>query len=50
MATTLYDVVAPLEAGQTYPSDMTDAEWAIVAPLLSQPDGAGRPAVTGARS
>jgi putative transposase len=37
MAATRYDAPTPHEAGQTYPSDMTDAEWAIVAPLLAQP-------------
>lgn len=26
-----------------YPSDLTDAEWAVVAPLLPPPSGTGRP-------
>jgi transposase len=29
--------------GRTYPSDLTDAEWAIVAPLVPQPKNRGRP-------
>jgi transposase len=28
---------------QTYPSDVTDAQWAILAPLLPVPDPEGRP-------
>jgi hypothetical protein len=27
--------------GLRYPSDMTDAEWALVAPLIRQPSAAG---------
>lgn len=37
MAATRYGAEVPLEAGQPYPSDLTDAEWALVAPLLAQP-------------
>lgn len=35
--TTRYGAEAPLEPGQTYPSDLTDAEWALIEPLLAQP-------------
>jgi putative transposase len=34
--------MARLRPEQTYPSDLTDAEWAIVAPLIPQPTGKGR--------
>lgn len=37
MATTRYPVEETLEPGQTYPSDLTDAEWELVAPLVAQP-------------
>ena len=37
MATTRYRPEAALQAGQTYPSDLTDAEWGLVAPMLAQP-------------
>ncbi len=28
---------------QPYPSDLSDAEWAVLAPLLPQPKGFGHP-------
>ena len=32
-----------LDARRTYPSDLSDAEWALLAPLLPQPAPSGRP-------
>jgi transposase len=37
MTKTRYRPEAALQAGQTYPSDLTDAEWGLVAPMLAQP-------------
>jgi putative transposase len=34
--------MARLQPEQTYPSDLTDNEWAIVAPLIPRPTGKGR--------
>jgi len=34
--------MAKLRPEQTYPSDLTDAEWAIVAPLIPETTGKGR--------
>jgi transposase len=33
----------PASASRSYPSSMTDAEWAVVAPLLARPARRGRP-------
>jgi putative transposase len=33
----------PLAASLPYPSDLTDPEWAILAPLLPPPKPGGRP-------
>jgi putative transposase len=35
--------MAKLEAGQLYPSDLTDAQWALLEPLLPRRTGPGRP-------
>jgi putative transposase len=35
--------MAKLAPGQVYPSDLTDAQWALLAPLLPQRIGPGRP-------
>ncbi len=32
----------PAPVRRAYPSDLTDAQWAVLAPLLPQPQGAGR--------
>src|SRR6266498_2725519 len=32
-----------VRAGLRYASDMTDAEWAVIAPMLPKPKGRGRP-------
>jgi len=37
MLTTRYRPEESLQPGQTYPSDLTDEEWALVVPMLDQP-------------
>ena len=34
---------SPVYAGSLYPCDLTDAEWALLAPLLPAPARRGRP-------
>jgi putative transposase len=38
----MYRKVKPLEAGQVYHTDLTDAQWARLAPLLPRPQGSGK--------
>jgi putative transposase len=39
----------PRSARRPYPSDLTDAEWELVGPLLPAPPGGGRPRTVGLR-
>ena len=36
-------------SGTGYASDVTDAEWALIAPLMPPPKTSGRPRTTGLR-
>lgn len=38
----MYRKVKPLEPGQVYQSDLTDAQWARLAPLLPRQQGSGK--------
>lgn len=38
----MYRNVPATEARQTYPTDLADAQWALIAPLLPKPHGSGR--------
>jgi len=46
----MYDVHYSVMAYQSYPSDLTDAEWAIVAPLVPEPKTNGRRATISRRA
>jgi putative transposase len=41
--------MATLGPNQVYPTDLTDAQWAVIEPLLPKPTGPGRPQVDSLR-
>ena len=47
--TTAGAMMATLGPNQVYPTDLTDAQWAVIEPLLTRRAGPGRPQVDGLR-
>lgn len=39
---TMYRKASHVESRQAYPTDLTDAHWALIEPLLPKPQGSGR--------
>ena len=42
--------MAKVPQGEGYPTDLTDAQWAVLAPLLQRAPGPGRPATVSGRA